>query len=411
MTSSKCPVQHHAVFPPLRDPDHPLDPPPALMKIREQGGIARIKQWDGVDAWVFTEYETVRAALNDNRLSADPTRPGYPEKSAAYRETLGKDRNLRTMDHPEHTVQKKMLLRDFSIKRVEEMRPAIKQKIETLIDNIIANGPTFDLVKDFALPIPTMVICEMLGVPFADREFFSEKSNVCTSTTATSEEAASAAKELYSYMEHLIQIKGAHPENDLVSRLVEEQLKPGLLSKKDVIEMARFILIAGHETTANMISLSTIALLLHPEQAELLRTDDDPAFVVNAVDELLRYLSVTHTGRRRVAVEDLEIGGQQIKAGEGVILLNSVGDRDESIFPDAARLDLTRKNARNHMAFGGGIHRCTGASLSKCELELVHSSIWKRLPNLALAVPAAEIPYYDEGSVYGVRSVPLVWGH
>ncbi|NKJ50706.1 hypothetical protein CIC12_29085 [Burkholderia sp. SG-MS1] len=410
MKTPECPIQNFPIFPPARDPEHPLDPPPALLKMRAEGGVARIKQWDGVDAWVFTEYETVRTALNDNRLSADPTRPGYPEKSAAYKQSIGKDRNLRTMDGAEHAVQKKMLLRDFSTKRVEEMRPAIKQKIESLIDNIIANGPTFDLVKDFALPIPTMVICEMLGVPFGDREYFSEKSNVCTSTTASSEEAASAAKELYDYMEHLIDIKQARPDNDLVSRLVEEQLKPGLLSRKEVIEMARFILIAGHETTANMIALSTIALLHHPDQAELLRTNRDAAFVTNAVDELLRYLSVTHTGRRRVAVEDMEIAGQQIKAGEGVILLNSVGDRDESIFPNADRLDLTRKNARNHMAFGGGIHRCTGAALSKCELELVHDSIWKRLPNLALGVPASEIPYYDSGSVYGVRSVPLIWG-
>lgn len=402
-------TQHCPHFPPPRDPQHPLDPPPELMELHRQGGINRIKQWDGVDAWVFTGYETVRKALADPRLSADPRRTGYPEKSAAYKQTIGQDRNLRTMDDPEHATQKRMLLRDFSARRAEEMRPAIKVQIESLIDGILANGPTFDLVKDFALPIPTMVICEMLGVPFEDREYFSEKSNICTSSQVGPEEAAAAAKELYAYMEKLIDIKAEKPENDLVSRLVAEQLKPGLLSRKDVIEMARFILIAGHETTANMIALSTIALLMHPDQAELLRTNEDPAFVVNAVDELLRYLSVTHTGRRRVAVADLEIGGQLVKAGEGVILLNSVGDRDERMFPEPEKLDLKRANAKMHLAFGGGIHRCTGSALSKCELELVHGSLWKRVPNLALAVPASEIPFYDGGSVYGVRSVPLTW--
>lgn len=402
-------TRHCPHFPPPRDPLHPLDPPPELMDLHRSGGITRIKQWDGVDAWVFTGYETVRKALNDHRLSADPRRPGYPEKSAAYKQTIGQDRNLRTMDDPEHAAQKKMLLRDFSARRVEEMRPAIKAQIESLIDGILANGPTFDLVKDFALPIPTMVICEMLGVPFEDREYFSEQSNICTSSQVTSEQAAIAAKELYAYMEKLIDIKADKPENDLVSRLVAEQLKPGLLSRKDVIEMARFILIAGHETTANMIALSTLALLMHPDQAALLRESDDPAFIANAVDELLRYLSVTHTGRRRVAVEDLEIGGQLVKAGEGVILLNSIGDRDETVFPDPGKLDLTRSNAKFHMAFGGGIHRCTGAALSKCELELVHGSLWKRVPNLALAVPVSEVPFYDGGSVYGVRSVQLTW--
>lgn len=403
-------AQSFPVFPPPRDPLHPLDPPPVLLELHRKTGISRVKTWEGVDAWIFTGYEAVRAALNDPRLSADPTRPGFPEKSAAYKQALGQDRNLRTMDGPEHAAQKKMLLRDFSARRVEEMRPAIKLKIESLIDSILVNGPTFDLMKDFALPIPTMVICEMLGVPFNDREYFSEKSQVCTSSQVSAEEATAAAKELYVYIEHLIDVKAEKPENDLVSRLVFEQMKPGLLSRKDVIEMARFILIAGHETTANMIALSTIALLLHPDQADLLRTTDDPALIANAVEELFRYLSVTHSGRRRIAVEDLEIAGQLVKAGEGVILMNSLGDRDESVFPNADQLDLTRSNARFHLAFGGGVHRCTGAALSKCELELVHGSLWKRVPNLALAVPPSEIPYYASGSVYGVRSAPMTWG-
>jgi hypothetical protein len=351
----------------------------------------------------------VRDALNNRRLSVDPRKPGYPEKSAAYKEVLGKDRNLRTMDDPEHTAQKRMLIADFTIKRVAEMQPAIQQRVESRIDAMLEGGPPADIRRDLALPIPTMVICEMLGVPYADRDYFCEQSDLCTSSQVSSDVAAQAGQALCDYIEKLIDVKDRQPANDLISRLVVNQLRPGLISRKDVIDLGRFILIAGHETTANMITLSTLALLLHPQQADLLKGDFDPAFLTNAVDELLRYLSVTHSGRRRVALEDLTIGGHLVKAGEGVILLNSVSDRDQSEFSDPDRLDLARPNARNHLAFGGGMHRCIGALLSKCELELVHGSLWHRIPGLKLAKPVHELDFYADGSVYGMRSLPVTW--
>lgn len=395
-------------FPPSRDPAKPFDPPPALMSLLSQP-LIQITQWDGVRAWLITRYEDVRAVLNSPHFSADPRRPGYPEKSAAYSQTLGQDRNLRTMDDPEHGQQKRMLLRDFSLKRVNEMRPAIEERVDSLISAMIKKGPPADIVTDLALPVPTMVICEMLGVPYEDRDYFSAKSQICTSSAVTAEEAAAAGAELFAYMEKMIDEKDKAPTNDLISRLVVEQLRPGVLSRKDVIELGRFILIAGHETTANMIALSTLALLSHPDQAELLREGLDSAALTTAVDEMFRYLSITHTGRRRVATQDVTVGGQLIKAGEGVIVLNSVADRDERVFPDAAKLDLRRRNARMHMAFGDGPHKCMGALLSRVEMEIVHSTLWRRLPTLELAAPLSEIPFYADGSVYGVRSLPVKW--
>jgi cytochrome P450 len=393
-------------FPPARDSARPFDPPPELLGLLGQP-LARVKQWDGIDAWLISRYEDVRAALNDQRLSADPRRPGFPEKSEAYRQTLGQDHNLRTMDNPEHGEQKRMLIRDFALKRIKELRPAIQARIESLIDDMTSTARPIDIVTDFALPVPTMVICEILGVPFEDREYFSAMSQVCTSSTATSESAGEAGRDLFAYMERLIEIKDRAPANDLVSRLVVDELRSGRLARKDVIELGRFILIAGHETTANMIALSTLALLRHPDQAAILRKPMEPAVLSNAVDELFRYLSITHTGRRRVAVEDIVVGGQLIKAGEGVIILNSVADRDETVFNNAAELDLRRINARQHLAFGDGMHRCLGAQLSKVEMELVHSTLWRRVPNLMLAVPFEEIEFYADGSVYGVRSLPV----
>lgn len=403
-------MSNEAIFPPPRCPMHPLDPPPELMRMSAEGGATRIRQWNGVEAWVFTRYDDVKSALVDKRLSADPTRPGFPEKSAAYSQILGKDHNLRTMDDPEHAIQKRMLLQDFSVKRVEEMRPAIKARVESLLDAMIKKGPPSEFVSDFALSIPTMVICEILGIPYKDRDFFSALSQDCVSSEVSAEVAAKAGKELYTYLDDLMTQKDKHPENDLLSRLVVEQIRSGLLARKDAVELARLILIGGHETTANMISLSTLALLRNPDQLELLKTNiDNPAFLANAVDELFRFVSVTHNGRRRVAVEDVFIGKQLVKAGEGVILLNNVADRDELIFPSADKLDLSRKNANTHLAFAAGIHRCLGATLSKCEMELVHGAIWKRLPNLVLATPFEQLQFNEGATVFSIKAMPVTW--
>lgn len=403
-------MTNEAIFPPPRCPMRPLDPPPDLMRMSAEGGATRIRQWNGVEAWVFTRYDDVKSALVDKRLSADPTRPGFPEKSAAYSQILGKDRNLRTMDDPEHATQKRMLLQDFSVKRVEEMRPAIKARVESLLDAMIKKGPPSEFVSDFALSIPTMVICEILGIPYKDRDFFSALSQDCVSSEVSADVAAKAGKELYTYLDDLMAQKDKHPENDLLSRLVVEQIRSGLLTRKDAVELARLILIGGHETTANMISLSTLALLRNPDQLELLKTNiDNPAFLSNAVDELFRFVSVTHNGRRRVAVEDVLIGKQLVKVGEGVILLNNVADRDELIFPSADKLDLSRKNANTHLAFAAGIHRCLGATLSKCEMELVHGAIWKRLPNLALATPFEQLQFNEGATVFSIKAMPLTW--
>ncbi|MFC4311994.1 cytochrome P450 [Steroidobacter flavus] len=397
-----------AKFPPKRNSARPFDPPDQLLALLSQP-LVRIRQWDGVNAWLIARYEDVRSVLNSANFSADPRKPGYPEKSAAYGATVGQDHNLRTMDEPEHGVQKRMLLQDFSVKRVNELRPAIQAKVDQLLDDMIAKGPPAEFVHDFALAIPTMVICELLGVPYADRDYFAEQTAICLSSDHPAEVGAAAGRNLSEYIDRLLDVKDATPENDLLSRLVVEQLRTGALSRKDVVGLARLILIAGHETTANTIALSTLALLINPDQAQILRAGTDAATLSNAIDELLRYLSVTHTGRRRVAIADVEINGQLIRAGEGVIILTNIADRDERIFDGAAKLDLKRKNARNLMTFGTGSHRCLGAFLSKVELEIAHSTLWRRLPGFRLACPFEQIEFIESGQVLGVRRLPVAW--
>jgi cytochrome P450 len=312
------------------------------------------------------------------------------------------------MDPPEHTAQKRMLIRDFTIKRVEELRGPIQTRVDQLIDDMLAKGHA-DIVQDFANPIPTMVICEILGVPYSDRDFFKENTEICMSSDHSLEEAVAASQKLYDYIDSLIDVKDADPQNDLLSRLVVDQLRAGIQTRREVVEMARLVLIAGHDTTANMVALGTVALLLHPDQAELLKRPLPRPELSNAVDELFRYINVTHTGRRRVATEDVMVGDQLIRAGEGVIVMTNLADRDETVFPQADRLDLKRANARSLMAFGAGDHRCMGAYLSKCEMEVAFGTLFLRIPNMRLAVAAEELQYREEGVVYGVRAIPVRW--
>jgi cytochrome P450 len=396
-------------YPPKRDFSHPFDPPEVLLQMQVENPISRVQIWDGSTPWLFLRYEDGRAALTDDRISNDPSNPGFPEKSAAYLATLGQDRNLRTYDNPKHDVHKRMVIRDFTVKRVESIRPIIEAKVDEMIDTMFASGGPVDLVQVFAFPLPTTVICELLGVPFSYREFFGDRTVRCLSSDFTHEEAAKAGDELSEFFSELIDIKQKDPGDDLVSRLVHEQLNEGLLERDEVISISRLILIAGHETTAKTIALGVLALLEHPDALDEVRSSEDQALIMNTVDEILRYTSVLHNGRRRVAIAEVEIGGQIVQAGEGIIVANNICDRDETVFPDAARFDIHRENARANMAFGYGIHQCLGQLLSRVEMQVVHDRLWKRIPQLRLAVPFTDLAFDEEASVFALRSLPVAW--
>jgi cytochrome P450 len=397
-----------AAFPPPRDPARPLDPPPELLRRLREEPISRIKIWDGSEPWLITRYEDGRAVLTDERFSVNPWRPGFPEKNVAYANTLGHDRNIRAIDNPEHDIQKRMMIRDFTVKRVEEIRPKIQRLVDELIDDMLAKGPPVDLIPALALPVPTMVICELLGVAYDERERFETLTKLCLASHdgAQAKQAGLAMNDL---IEELIDAKLESPGNDLISRLVHEQMLPGNLDRSLVVSLGRLILIAGHETTAGMIALSTIAVLEHPRAHRLLLERHDRDFVVNAVDEMFRFLSITHAGRRRVAIEDVEIGGELIRANEGVIVLNNLMDRDETVFVNPGVLDLERENARANVAFGYGIHQCPGQLLSRVEMQVVHATLWRRIPTLRLARPISELDFHEHGSNFEVSEVEVTW--
>jgi cytochrome P450 len=386
----------------------PFDPPPALRKLQDQAPLTRVRLWDGSTPWLVTRYTEQHALLADPRISADSTHPHYPHSSAGGKQRHMQERSFITMDDPEHARLRRMVTAWFAIKRVEALRPSIQKIVDELIDDMLAGPTPVDLVKAFALPVPSRVICELLGVPYADHDFFQTNSKILINRDTPPEQAMAAQQRLIDYLDRLVGDKLAHPGDDLLSELVVRRVTTGELSRHESATMGHLLLIAGHETTANMIALGTLTLLQHPDQLAELRSTNDPTLIDGAVEELLRYLTIVHTGRRRVAREDIQIDGQTIHAGEGMILANDIGNRDPDAFPDPDRLDLHR-NARQHVAFGYGVHQCLGQPLARVELQVVYGTLYRRIPTLRLALDLDQVPFKHDGLVYGVYQLPVTW--
>ncbi|WP_328648701.1 cytochrome P450 [Amycolatopsis sp. NBC_00348] len=393
-------------FPMTRAAGCPFDPPPAARALQEEAPLKRVKLWDGSTPWLVTRYAEQRTLLADPRVSADISRPGYPSP-APLPKGGGSGISFILMDNPEHARLRRMVTAPFTIRRTEKLRPAVQRIVDDQLDGLLAGPNPVDLVEAFALPVPSLVICELLGVPYADHSFFQENSKVIIRRDAKPEERAAGHRALIGYLDELMGKKLAEPADDLLSGLAT-RVNAGELTRAEAAQMGVLLLIAGHETTANMIALGTLALLEHPDQLKLLRETDDPKLVASAVEELLRYLNITHNGRRRLALEDIEIAGETVRAGEGMIMANDIANRDPDVFPDGDRLDLSR-DAHRHIAFGFGVHQCLGQPLARLELQVVYSTLYRRIPTLALATEVGKVPFKHDGSVYGVYELPVTW--
>ncbi|MET8546146.1 cytochrome P450 [Kitasatospora sp. NPDC004799] len=380
----------------------PFDPPPAYGQARQEEPISRVSLWDGSASWLVTRHEDIRAVLADARFSSDSTRPGFPFISAGARQLNTGQPTFIRMDAPEHTHFRRMLTGEFMIKKVQALRPEVQRIADELLDKMTDGRSGADLVQEFALPLPSLVICLLLGVPYQDHDFFQECSRVLLRRASTPGEVTTAQAELADYLVRLTETKRTRPDDGILSRLVER----GELSSAEIGAMGRLLLIAGHETTANMTALSVLALLRHPDQLDHLRAH--PEAVPGAVEELLRYLSIVHSGVTRVATEDVDLGGTRIAAGEGVICMVNTANRDEREFPGGDELDLTR-DARRHLAFGFGVHQCLGQPLARLELQIALATLLRRLPGLRLAVPFEEVRFRGEMLIYGVHELPVSW--
>jgi cytochrome P450 len=383
-----------------------FDPPTEQGHVTAEAPVIRVVLPTGQWAWLFSRHADVRELLRHPAFSADLSRPGFPllRPLPQLRERDRAGAFIR-MDAPEHARYRRMLTPEFMIKSVQRLEPLIERTVDRFLDDMLAAGPPADLVEAFALPVPSLVICHVLGVPYDDHRFFQDRSRVLLGRDTPPERARAAADELRGYLGRLVTRKQREGADDLVGRLTT-RMSEGELDHEEVVGMSLLLLVAGHETTANMIGLSTLVLLRHPEQFAALRAD--PALAPALVEELLRYLTIVQHGVARVAVEDVDIGGHLVRAGEGVIALLSAANRDESAFAGADRFDLGR-GAQQHVAFGFGVHQCLGQPLARTELRIALTALAQRLPGLRLTVPADEVPVRDDSIIYGVWRLPVAW--
>ncbi|QIS03487.1 cytochrome P450 [Nocardia brasiliensis] len=371
----------------------------------EQDALRRVRLYDGTQAWVVTKHETARALLADPRLSSDRTHANFPAVSPRFRVFQASTPAFISLDPPEHGAKRRMLISEFTLKRVKGMRADIERIVHGFIDDMLVAGPPADLVDQFALPVPSMVICRLLGVPYEDHDLFQDASRRLVQS-ATGEAAIAARGELAAYLDGLITRAQAEPGPGLLSSLVAEQLAHGEIDREELVSSAILLLVAGHETTASMTSLSVITLLEHPDQHAALRADPD--LIPGAVEELLRYLAIADIAGGRFAKADIEIDGQVIKRGEGVLVSNSIANRDGSVFAEPDTFDVHR-SARQHIAFGYGVHQCLGQNLARLELEVILRGLLERIPTLRLAVPVDRLVLRPGTTIQGVNELPVTW--
>ncbi|WP_216905583.1 cytochrome P450 [Nocardia noduli] len=385
----------------------PFDPPSAITRLREAHPVSLLLFPDGHQGWLVTGYDAVRGVMADTRFSSRQDigivhvpyeTPGMPFATEPSPRIPGL---FIAMDPPDHTRLRRKLTGAFTVKRMKELEEHIIDIAERQLDEMARLTPPVDLVAAFALPVPSLVICEMLGVPYADRATFQTNSAQFLVKDQSLEEKMAAYGAMTAYLAGLVTRKRAEPGDDILSDLARDDD----LGIEELVGIAFLLLLAGHETTANMLALGTFALLEHPDQLERLRVDRDlfPA----AVEELLRYLSVADIFYR-YATEDIELGGELITEGSTVVVSLLAANRDPRHFDDPDTLDLGRE-ARGRLAFGHGIHTCLGQQLARIEMRAGFEALLRRFPTLELAVPADQVELRTDMNIYGVHELPVTW--
>ncbi|RZS34853.1 cytochrome P450 [Herbihabitans rhizosphaerae] len=376
--------------------------------LRADGGVHEVVLPNGLRSWIVTGYELARAVLADGRLSKDRDRTielvqrhqTDGESTAQARTPLSA--HMLNADPPDHTRLRKLVGKEFTTRRMEGLRERVREITGELLDDMDRHDEV-DLLPAFAFPLPITVICELLGVPLSDRETFREWSTTLVSSVPPAQ-VQEAAVAMAGYFTELIAHKRANPDDALLSGLVRVSEDGDRLSEGELVSMMFLLLVAGHETTVNLIGNGVLALLRHPDQFAALRAD--PSLLPGAVEELLRYDSPVNLTTLRYTTEPITLEGQRIPADDLVVVALTSANRDADRFAEADRLDVTRA-AAGHLAFGHGIHHCVGAPLARMEGEIAIGALLERFPKITLAAEPDELRRRASSLMHGLEALPV----
>jgi cytochrome P450 len=365
----------------------PFAPPEGLAEIRDNSPVTKAVFDSGNQAWLFSGYHEMRELMRDTRFSVKVPRSVHTLEEEPPKPGRG---SLLWQDAPDHTTDRRLLAKEFTVRRMQALTPRIQRIVDDHLDAIAAMEQPVDLVKAFATPVPSMVISSLFGVPEDQLESFQDAAAEMMRVNIDPEATRAAGERITMSLFALIHAKKANPGNDLLSALIALDDPDGVIDDMFLVTAAATLLIAAHDTTACMIGLGTALLLDRPDQLAKLRAD--PTLISNAVEELLRYLTIGQRGAERVALEDVEIGGVHIKAGEQVVAHALAANFDPEFVESPDRFDITRRPSA-HLAFGFGAHQCIGQQLARIELEIVFKTLFERFPTLKLAKPVEELPF------------------
>ncbi|WP_327727891.1 cytochrome P450 [Streptomyces sp. NBC_00487] len=390
----------------------PFSVPETYRKLDEAGGrVHQVRMSDGRRAWLITKNEDARAVLSDARFSSEKLRPGFPELSPGGLKALTYfSPFLVNMDGPEHSQARRAVLGEFSVRKINAMKPRIQRIVDTAIDRMLEQPDRpVDLVAHLAGPVPTLVLEAFLGVPADDLDAIERNTGKMLREARTEDDQRAAAEALHAHLDRVIAAKEESPADDFLSRQIDRSRREhgGVADRFELASLVQLLQIAGHASSAAMISLSVLTLLANPEQLNELTTD--PARTPAVVEELLRFLSITDTGPLRLALEDVEIGGVRIRAGDGVMIPTLPANRDADAFPDPDRFDIGRASGTRHVAFGYGAHQCLGQNIVRTELQVILDRLFHRVPELRLAAEPDALPYKYFGQFFGPVELPVTW--
>jgi cytochrome P450 len=382
--------------------DYFSDPYSVHARLRAEHPATQVIMPGGTPAWLITGYAQARAALTDPRLRKMPK--GYrPDPDSLF---AALDLHMLNSDPPDHERLRKLVNKAFTARRVEQLRPRITVITEALLDDMSMRQEV-DLLAAFAFPLPVTVICELLGVPVADRDQFRAWSATIVSETVSSDVAQAHLTVMMSYFRDLVAARRREPADDLLSALISARDEGDRLSENELLSMAWLLLVAGHETTVNLIGGGVLALLQHP--GELVRLRADPALLGGAVEELLRYVSPVNDATFRFTAEPVDLGEVHIGAGEVVLVSLAGANRDPSRYAGPEDLDVGR-DSTGHLAFGHGIHYCVGAPLARLEAEIAFGALLRRFGSITLAVPPSELRWRPSSLIHGLERLPVRLG-